>query len=160
MEKAIAAPSTMILLCSWAAGWIPLIPSRLFFFSKRSLTSRWPVMGFNELNSTPSIRSTRLCGPPHALSVIERVAVADQRPLSIHRGRRWAWTRHQKAPASESGRYSFTKHQSSLQGRRDIWRDGPWGSTMKASEKFAPIPCSGSYRPGSTENDMPGSSMV
>src|SRR5882757_6876337 len=54
----------------------------------------------------------------------------------------------------------LTRHHSSLQGRRDIWRAGPSGCTMKLSEKFDPMPCSGSYKPGSTEKAMPGSSMV
>src|SRR5262249_54450529 len=45
----------------------------------------------------------------------------------------------------------LTKHHSSLHGKRDICRAGPCGSTTKSSEKLAPIPCSGSYRPGSTE---------
>src|SRR6267154_5479318 len=54
----------------------------------------------------------------------------------------------------------LTRHHSSLQGRRDIWRAGPSGCTIKLSEKFEPIPLAGSYKPGSTENAMPGSSMV
>src|SRR6267378_227240 len=54
----------------------------------------------------------------------------------------------------------LTRHHSSLQGRRDIWRAGPSGCTMKLSEKFEPMPFAGSYKPGSTEKAMPGSSMV
>src|SRR6266849_512318 len=56
--------------------------------------------------------------------------------------------------------HSFTQHHSALHGRRDLRRAAPSGCTMKLSEKFEPIPCSGSYKPGSTENAMPGSSMV
>src|SRR6266849_7768663 len=56
--------------------------------------------------------------------------------------------------------HSFTQHHSSLHGSRDICRAEPSGCTMKLSEKFDPMPCSGSYKPGSTENAMPGSSMV
>src|SRR6202140_2500781 len=54
----------------------------------------------------------------------------------------------------------LTRHHSSLHGRRDIWRAGPPGWTTKLSEKLEPMPCSGSYNPGSTEKAMPGSSMV
>src|SRR2546423_7685527 len=61
-------------------------------------------------------------------------------------------------PSSRS--QSLTRHHSSLQGRRDICRAGPSGCTMKLSEKLEPMPCSGSYSPGSTEKAMPGSSMV
>src|ERR1700747_3739073 len=57
-------------------------------------------------------------------------------------------------------RQILTRHHSSLHGRRDIWRAGPSGCTMKLSEKFEPMPFAGSYKPGSTENAMPGSSMV
>lgn len=55
---------------------------------------------------------------------------------------------------------SLTRHHSSLHGSRDICRDGPSASTAKPSEKFEPIPCSGSYNPGSTEKTIPGSSIV
>src|ERR1700674_3489247 len=55
---------------------------------------------------------------------------------------------------------SFTRHHSSFHGNRDICRDGPSGWTTKPSEKFEPIPCSGSYSPGSTEKFIPGSSIV
>src|SRR5436309_2763524 len=59
-----------------------------------------------------------------------------------------------------SASYSLTRHHSSLQGKRDICLAGPSVCTMKLSEKLEPMPCSGSYNPGSTENAMPGSSMV
>ncbi len=49
---------------------------------------------------------------------------------------------------------------SSDQGSRDICRDGPSSLTMNPSEKFAPVPVSGSNIPGSTENIMPVSRMV
>src|SRR5262249_43792417 len=64
------------------------------------------------------------------------------------------------ASATSAVAQILTKHHSSLHGSRDICRAGPCGSTTKSSEKLAPMPCSGSYRPGSTEKLIPGSSIV